>query len=236
MYIEFNADSPASAFYNTVHQGIFRDFPVMKALEESFIIEERDQATMYCDAMLAAYREFGIDEPPRIVLTDWEDVSTRPEFELAVEWFERRGVPAAIADPRELEFRDGAIWAGGFRANLVNRRVILRELVDRIDESGALIEAARSGKVCIVNPFSAKIVGNKAALAFLSDSRNRSHFSPEEREVIEKHLPWSAVLTHEPVEFRARSMDPFDVAVKYKERMVLKPLNDYGGRGFMILD
>lgn len=233
-YIEFNTDSPASAFYNTVHQSIFRELPVMQELEREFVIDYNDSAAFFFAAMMDSYKEFGLNEEPRLILTDWNDVSTMPEFELAVEYFESRGVACRIADPRELEFKDGAIWAGDFRANFVNRRVLLREMTEKLDECQALVEAARSGKVCIVNPFNSKIVGSKAAVAFLSDERNRHHFTPEEHRLIDDHLPWSSVLKHEPVRFRGRQWDPFEVAAKYRDIMVLKPLNDHGGRGVRI--
>lgn len=233
-YIEFNCDSPASMMWNNESQAVFNELPMMEDLRREFIIEEADPARACFEALVSAYKEFGLNEEPRLIITDWNGVSTYLEFELVRDYFIANGIPATIADPRELEFRDGHIWAGDFKGNMVNRRVIWRELADKLDECQGLIDAARSGKVCIVNPFKAKIVGNKACLSFMADPRNHRFFSREEQEVIRNHVPWSTNLQHEPMEYRGEVLDPFETAVKYREAMVLKPLNDYGGRGVLI--
>jgi len=233
-FIEFNTDSPASIIWNEVHQDVFETVPAFRELGGAYEVARERQARDFFEAMTAAYEDFGLAEPPRMLVVDWDHVETRPEFELTRDYFEPWGMPCRIADPRELEFRDGALWAGDFRANFVNRRVILRELSDKRDECGPLLEAARSGRICFANPFRSKVVGNKAVLAFLTDPRNAEHFTAEERAIIDAHVPWTAVLTSELREFRGDRRDPFDVARAHKREMVIKPLNDYGGRGVLL--
>ncbi len=233
-FIEFNTDSPASIIWNEVHQDVFETVPALQELGESFEISRERQARTFFEAMMATYEDFGLAEAPRMLVVDWDHVQTRPEFELTCEYFERWGMPCRIADPRELEFRDGALWAGDFKANFVNRRVILRELSEKRKDCAPLLEAARSGRICFANPFRSKIAGNKGVLAFLTDSRNAGHFTAEERAVIDAHLPWTCVLNHEARGFRGDARDPFDVAREHKAEMVIKPLNDYGGRGVLL--
>ncbi len=233
-FIEFNTDSPASVIWNEVHQDVFEDVPALQELGETYDVSREHQARVFFEAMMSTYEDFGLAEDPRILVVDWEDAQTRPEFELTKEYFEGWGVPVRIADPRELEFRDGALWAGDFRGNFVNRRVILRELSEKRADCKPILEAARSGRVCFANPFCSKIVGNKAVLAFLTNSRNAHHFSADERAVIDAHIPWTSVLIHETRVFRGDSRDPFDVARLHKAEMVVKPLNDYGGRGVLL--
>jgi len=235
-YTEFNGDSPASVAWNEAQQQVFLELWPVKQLAEVYSVSEEYPMSAFFATVMGCYREFGLDEAPRMVIVDWDDVVTRPEFELKKEYFEERGIPTAIADPRELEFRAGALWAGDFRANLVSRRVILGELVERREECQGFIDGAASGKVCFVNPFRSKIAGNKASFAFLTDPKNRSLFSAEEQRAIAEHVPWTAVLGHEAVEYDGRSMTPFEVAAEFKDCMVVKPLNRYGGKGVVIGD
>jgi len=233
-YIEFNTDSPASIIWNEVHQDVFEGIAPMVDLGERFEITRERQARAFFEAMMATWEDFGLREAPRMLVVDWDHVQTRPEFELTCEYFERWGVPCAIADPREVEFRDGALWKGDFRANFVNRRVILKELVERRGDCIPILDAARSGRVCFANPLRSKIAGNKGCMAFMTDPRNHRHFTAEERTVIKAHVPWTAILVHEPRDYKGTDRDPFEVAQENREDMVVKPLNDYGGLGVML--
>jgi uncharacterized circularly permuted ATP-grasp superfamily protein len=163
-------------------------------------------------------------------------VATWPEFELAKAWFEANGLPTVLADPRELEVRNGALWAGDTRVNLVYRRVIWRELLNRKDECQAIFDAFDQGLACVANPFRAKVAGNKAIMCFLRDPDHRHVFDAEELEVIAKHVPFTAVLRHRRVEFEGHHGDPFELAAAEKDLFVIKPLNAYGGRGVIMGD
>jgi uncharacterized circularly permuted ATP-grasp superfamily protein len=132
--------------------------------------------------------------------------------------------------------RNGALWANGHKVNLVYRRVIWRELLNRKEECQGLFEAFDRGCACIANPFRAKVAGNKAILAFLRNPDHRHLFTPEEQEVIDVHLPWTAVLGKRLVNYRGGKVDPFELALKHQAGFVLKPLNSYGGRGVMLGD
>ncbi|NJD35839.1 MAG: hypothetical protein FIA96_13565 [Betaproteobacteria bacterium] len=63
--------------------------------------------------------------PTRIAIVD-EAPQTQylyPEFVLFRRLFEHAGIGAVICDPRELAFRDGALWHGGARIDLVYNRL-----------------------------------------------------------------------------------------------------------------
>ena len=65
------------------------------------------------------------DVPTRIAIVD-EAPQTQylyPEFVLFRRLFEHAGISAVICDPQELAFRDGALWHGGSRIDLVYNRL-----------------------------------------------------------------------------------------------------------------
>lgn len=57
-----------------------------------------------------------VDETPRMQYL-------YPEFVLFRRLFEQAGIPALICDPRDLAFRDGALWHGATRIDLVYNRL-----------------------------------------------------------------------------------------------------------------
>ena len=112
---------------------------------------------------------------------------TRSEFVLFQEYFTAVGMETVIADPRELELRGGRLYGPGGRVDLVYKRVLLAELVERCGADTPLLQAVTTRAVCMVNPPRCKVLHKKASLAVLSDERNRSLFTPEERAGVDPH-------------------------------------------------
>lgn len=91
-----------------------------------------------------------------------------PEFVLFRELLRRHGVEALIADGRELTYRDGAVWAGEARVDLVYNR--LTDFYLEGDEHAALREAYLAGDVVLTpHPRAHALYANKQNLVLLSD-------------------------------------------------------------------
>ena len=73
----------------------------------------------------------GKRERPVIGILDWKEVPTYSEFVFFRDYFRSHGIPCEIADPREVEYRAGKLWAGDVHVTLIYKRVLLSELVDR---------------------------------------------------------------------------------------------------------
>jgi uncharacterized circularly permuted ATP-grasp superfamily protein len=165
---------------------------------------------------------------------DWPEVPTRSEFVLFQEYFTAVGMEAVIADPRELELRGGRLYGPGGRVDLVYKRVLLAELVERCGTETPLLQAVAARAVCMVNPPRCKVLHKKASLAVLSDERNASLFSAEERAGIEAHIPWTRVMEERRTEHAGSAVDLVPFVLAQRERMVLKPNDDYGGAGIVL--
>lgn len=231
---EFNTDSPAGPGYTGMQRRIFDENPVMKEFVQHYPLEGEQPEIALIEALLGAFAESGIHESPRVLITDWDDVGTAGEFQIVVRLLAERGIPAVIADPRAVEFDGRYVRAGDFKANLIYRRVILRELAEKWDECRDLIEAEASPTVCFANPFRSKVAGSKACLAVLTDPRFERYFSQAELAAVHRHIPWTRVVTSEPAEFNGHRMEPLELAARFKDDFVLKPTNEYAGRGVHI--
>jgi uncharacterized circularly permuted ATP-grasp superfamily protein len=96
------------------------------------------------------------------------------------------------------------------------------------------VQAVRDGNVCMVNPFRCKILYKKSSLAVLSDERNRDLFTPIETQAITEHVPWTRNVEERKTLYRDLPVDLIPFILKYQERFVLKPNDDYGGRGIVL--
>lgn len=231
-FTEMNCDSPAGMAYCDIQEAIFRGADPMKEMRGAFKFPVLNRTARLLSALLAAFRDAGNgSEAPNIAITDWREVKTNPEFALIAAEFNRRGFRTVIVDPRDFDFHRGRLHApDGTRIHLVYRRVITREIAEKEQDCQALIKAARLRKACLANPFRSKVVANKSTLALLSDSKFKSLFTPAEREIIRKCVPWTRNFAPRSVSRFGKIWDIADLARRRRRDFVLKPADGYGGQ------
>jgi uncharacterized circularly permuted ATP-grasp superfamily protein len=232
---EYNAETPAGAGYNDALVASFADLPIMRAFGRRYEALPLLARHGVLHVLLDAYHEWsGRRDIPRVAIVDWPEVPTRSEFVLFQEYFGATGIEAVIADPRELELRGGRLYAGGGPVDLVYKRVLLAELVERCGIDTPLLQAIAARAVCMVNPPRCKILHKKASLAVLSDERNQPLFAAEERESIAAHIPWTRVVEDRRTEHGGKVVDLVPFILASRDRLVLKPNDDYGGAGIVL--
>lgn len=92
-----------------------------------------------------------------------------PEFLLFQRLFTRSGIHAVIADPNELVFREGALWFGELKIDLVYNR--LTDFMLDAPESRALHDAYRADAVVLTpHPQAHALYANKRNLTILSNA------------------------------------------------------------------
>jgi len=169
-----------------------------------------------------------------MAILDWREVPTYNEFVLWVDYFHARGLEARIVDPRETELKGGRLAADGQPIDLIYKRVLISELVERGGRDHPVIRAVQSGAVCMVNPLRCKLLHKKASLAVLSDERNVGLFSGDERQAIDAHIPWTRVVAERKTRHQGRTVDLVPFIIEQRERLVLKPNDAYGGAGIVL--
>jgi hypothetical protein len=235
-YVEYNAESPAGMAYSDNLAAVFDRLPVMRRFRERFRLRYRPIATQQVTSMLRAFREWGRDREPSVAIVDWKGLPTLAEFEMFRDLLESRGLPTVICDPMELEHRPGTgLFADGRRVNLVYRRVLTSELLAKGEEARALRDAYLAGEACVVNTFRAKLLHKKMSLALLSDDRFASLYSAAQREAIAEHVPWTRRVKEGGTTWRGRTVKDLAAHVlANRERLVLKPNDEYGGKGVVL--
>ncbi len=233
-FTEYNAEVPAASAYNDVLTKVFLGLPVMGQFLHHYVVRPLMTRHSVMHALLQAYKEWGGTERPHIAILDWREVPTYSEFELFIRFFEGQGYPCRIVDPRDVTYKDGRLMAGDFPINLIYKRVLITELIERGGLDHPVVRAVRDGNVCMVNPFRCKILYKKSSLAVLSDERNRQMFSAAETKAIDEHVPWTRNVEERKTLYRDLPVDLVPFILKYQERFVLKPNDDYGGRGIVL--
>jgi hypothetical protein len=232
---EYNAETPASPAYNDALAEVFYGLPVMREYLRQYEVRPLPSRHGVMHALIDAYQQWaGHREAPRIAILDWREVPSYSEFVLFAEYFRSQGLECIIADPREVEYRDGKLVAGDFHITLIYKRVLISELVTRGGLDHPVVRAVREGAVCMVNPFRCKILHKKASLAVLSDERNADLFSMEELAAIDAHIPWTYRVEDRHARYRGQAIDLLPYIFEHRENFVLKPNDEYGGKGIVL--
>ena len=236
-FVELNGESPAGIAYGDAAFAIFEELPVMKRFAESYNVRRFAGSPLMLQVLLDCHEEFlgrKPDRPPHIAIVDLKGMPTQKEFELFREYFESQGCPSIIASPDELEFTNGRLRARDFEIDIVYKRLLVNEYLPIMKEQPALLDAYRAGAVCMVNGFRSKIIHKKALFAVLTDARFKTLFSGDEQQMIAGHVPWTRKVRTGKSDYYGDEIDLLEFIDARRDRLVLKPNDDYGGHGIYL--
>jgi glutathionylspermidine synthase len=236
-YIEFNGESPASMGYSDVLAELFLETPLMARFQEFYAARNVQARPWATEALLRIYAQWkgNSSDRPRMAIVDWAGVPTEREFHILADWFARYGIQTVICTPDDLEFRNGKLYAGDQHVDFVYKRVLTTELLQRYGLDHPMIHALRAGAICLANPFTCKLLHKKASFALVSDEQNAHLFTQAERDAIRMHIPWTRVMAERyTLDSSGERVDLLPWAVRNQERLVLKPNDEYGGKGVLI--
>lgn len=230
-FVEYNAENPSSLMDQTILNEIMLDVGAMRDLAKHYQLRQFYPEKRLLDALMSTYREWGGAGVPNIAILDWDGLPTANEFVLLRDFLTLNGVPTVICAPEQLDYEKGKLRCGAFRIDLVYKRVVINELLARCDDSHPLIRAYVAGDVCLVNSFRCKLVHKKAAFGLLTDETHANWFTTREREVIRRTVPWTRRVVQRKTNYRGAKVDLIEHVRTHQSEFVLKPNDDYGGRG-----
>jgi hypothetical protein len=237
-FTEYNAETPAGGGYNDVLTEAFYALPVMRRFLREWDLRPLPARHHVLQALLHAWEAFsGGRARPRLAIVDWKEVPTVNEFRIFQDYFRRQGVETEIVDPRDVTYAGGELRAasgGGGRIDVVYKRVLLHELVERGGRDHPILRAVKDRAVCMVNPPACKILHKKSSLAVLSDERNARLFDDAERAAIAASIPWTRVVADRRTTVDDREVDLLPFIAERRDQLVLKPHDEYGGKGIVL--
>ena len=232
-FVELNGENPAGIAYLHELGKIYRELPLFKEFERIHPVRFVSPLEHTLAALGFIYHEQfdGRELKPTIAIVDKLDIPTIHEFHLLKAHCERMGHTCVITDPRQLSCRDGWIYAGDTRIDIIYRRLLMNEFYEMKDECTAFLEGYIAQKTCYLNTFRTKLVHKKAIFSFLTDERYTRYLSREQQEAIQQHIPWTRMLRNEKTTFRGLTIDLVEFVRNNRQYFVIKPNDEYGGKG-----
>ena len=146
------------------------------------------------------------------------------------------GLQVVHADPSELRIERGEVCYQGTPVDVAYRDYEIRDLI-ALWESGVDISGVR--KLFQENRVISSLAGefdHKSSLEILTDPElARSRFSPDERQLFQRHVLWTRVLEDRRTALPdGEQGDLLPWVRRERERLVIKPNRAYGGEGVVI--
>lgn len=234
-FVELNAESPAGIAYSDVMSDIYLGLPFVEKFRTRYKMQPFATRTFLLRDLLQTYREWQGDRAkrtvPNLAIVDWREVATWNEFELLKEYFVSQGVPTIVCDPRELSYDGTALRRADFEIDLVYKRILTNEFLEKPAEVKPLLEAYQQRRLCMINSFRAKLIHKKSLFAILTHEKNESLFNSDERQVIHQHIPWTRRIEETTTLYKGKQIDLLNFISQNKDDLVIKPNDEYGGKG-----
>lgn len=233
-FVEYNAESPTGIGYGDVLAELFLKFRPFKEFRRQYRTRFIPARPALLSTLLRSYVQWGGRNKPNIAIVDWEGEPTWSEFEILSAYFGSQGYKSIICDPRHLAVRKGRLYHRDFRIDIVYRRVLVHEFLSRLADCLPLAEAYRDRQVCVVNSFRTKVLHKKAVFAALHEDVILDGLKPETRQAVLEHIPWTRKVEDRRVKLNGREIELLAYIEGNRRKLVLKPNDDYGGRGIVM--
>src|SRR5437899_1485902 len=231
--VQYNADSPTGVAWADGLSELFYNAPPVKEFRKRHPLTKVSGKKPLLSALLATYKQFGGRRKPKIAILEFRPTfaTTTSEYELFRDFFRKEGCEAEIVSPDQLEFRNGLLRRGDSEINLFARRVSVQEFLQRFELSQPLVQAYRAGAVCMANSFRSELAHKKSMFALLTNEALTQKFPAAERKAINDHVPWTRLVAATKTTYRGKTIDLQEFILKHREKLVLKPNDDYTGQG-----
>jgi hypothetical protein len=231
--IEFNIHSSLGGMDIGPLNETFLNLPVYGDFLRAESLSYHDPLDSILAEILQAATDRGITGTPTVALVDWP--TSYPIYEHVLEQvcglMRARGIDAMHTHVGRLEERNGYLWFGKVRIDVLYRIFMLEDIPEQPDLITPIIDVHRAGNVLLAMSFFAELVGNKASLALLSEPTNPDFLTAEERAVIDRILPQTRLLHHGRTTWDGQWCNIIDVAIARKNELLLKPAIGHGTLG-----
>ena len=237
--LENNADAPAGTLFSARINSIVRnviDRAGMESPESSPLTFNSEMVLL--DTLVDLLSRAGLPAgDPRVAILQFNGAANRESQEM-VALLRAAGMFAAVADPRELQLKDGRAWLGGDQVDVCWNKVNTVGWRSAVESDPDLVArwtaALRDAAFVHVNPFGARYVAeSKFTLALPRQPAFADLFSPQEHELLDRLLPWARRLSADAVAADGRSSLLEEVTERPGDYVIKEPY-DIRGDGVTI--
>ncbi len=223
-FIEVNTDGTSGMNEDNIFSKILLESESMKVMKQRYKADYFELIDAWVEESLKIYNKFDkkVDKP-NIAIVDFKETGITAEFEEFKKAYIKKGYKVEIVDPRDLKYVDGKLYFEDMRIDLIYRRIVTVEFIEKSKEIPDLIQAYKDGAVCVVGSLRSQIMHNKIIFKVLHDEDTLEFLSEEERKLIRNHIPITK-------EFKGNN-GILEEVINNKDKYIIKPTDSFASQG-----
>lgn len=232
---EINTDGSSAMSECYTAATILKTSNLYKALNKEICLHFADPAAPLAETLIANYersslkrerfdkKRVGQANYDLLIVDYFEQKSERSEFAWLQNYFGNYFAEVAVADVRDLVYKDKRLYYKDKVFDLVYRRAVTVDVMKHFEASGALLDAYRDKAVCLQGNFATQLLHNKKLFALIHDSRLSAYIPPALRNELRTYLPATYLLSN-------LSPALLNDVMRRPEAYVIKNCDSYAGR------
>lgn len=226
-FCELNTDGTSAMNEETPLTDILLDTIVMKQITSKYNIKRYELYQSWVDETRSIYKEYIVNggessEKPLVAIVDFMGGEIPIEFDEFKTVFEKSKFDCIIIEPDKIVCKDGYMYYGDKKIDIVYRRLVTRDLMINYDMLSGFVDGLKANKTCVIGSIKSQIVHTKKYFEALHHPEFRKYFTKTELEYIDEHIPFTAMLVRD---------NNFDEYVNNKNNYIIKPIDFYASKG-----
>ncbi|KAF0249211.1 MAG: hypothetical protein FD167_1387 [bacterium] len=229
-FIEYNIGALGGYGNSYILSEIFSNMPIIKDFSKRYPIETIPFIDTFSKEMLEAYHKWGGKGLPNIAVINSSKTLPLNLFHfLALE-----NCKVKVAQPKELEFRNGRLFIADFPVDLIYIDMVLWDFLTKIGLKHPITKAVNQKVVCPFYWLQIIILSRKSIFALLSDEKYTNLFEKEVAQALVNYIPWTRKVCESKTIYQGKTIDLIPFIANHRQDFVLKPSFEYGGKGVII--
>lgn len=227
MFCELNADGASAMNEQKELEQVIRQGLITKDFENQWSFETFELFDSWVEEVGVIFDQYqtnrGLEKKNKsettVAIVDFIDKSSPIEFEVFQEAFVKAGYKCLILDPRDITCKAGKMNYQGKDIDIVYRRLVTKDLMDRYDEITGFIEGLLGNSTCLIGSLKTQIIHTKRFFEVLHHPEFKALISKDLCEFIDAHIPWTKRLSNE------------EHYLNQKDAFIIKPVDYYASKG-----
>lgn len=222
-FCEVNTDGSSAMLEDMALANIYKESKIYQDFTQSYNLEKKDPLKGVVDSILDLYYKEVSQEEPNLAIVDIVEFENI-EFLQIKKLFEEKGLKTKIVDVRDLKRKDGKLYAGDMKVDLVYRRLVTSDLIKYQDDSKDFIDSYLAGEFTSIGSLRTSIFYTKDIFRILRLEPTQKILTEKENKFIHNHIPFTETFNY----------DKKDEIIKNKDKYILKPKQGYASHGVFI--
>ena len=224
-FCEINTDGTSAMNEDYVLNQALDLNPVHQEMKKRYTFSSYELYDSWVQTFLSIYSTYkNRKEHPYVAIVDFLADASITEFEEFQRRFEKAGISCEICEITEMTYRDHVLYSpSGHPVDVIYRRAVTTDVIANSDRIQPFLQSVKDQAVCLIGAFCTQIAHNKWLFKILREEPTLSLLTPEEREFVEEHIPYTNLLNE--------NCCSKEQIIAEKDRWLIKPLDSYASKG-----